>query len=320
MLRRIISGRAGASGRKAAVGICLDRAIAVAAASQNPEMPGRVQLAALPTEHDAQARTLGKLVNKLGMQGSDASLTLPLGSYKMLQMERPGVEDAELIDAVRFRLKDQLDYPPEDAALQVFDAPHPGDRGQTAFVNVVAVPMRLVREHTVLLKKAGLLPRKITIAELALRELSMTRAGLEEPIATVFLNSRQGVIQVTRGRELFLSRRIDYGLGSIKPLDAEATGIHMTLPLELRRTIDYFESNYSVGHIRKVCALPADPMFSNLMQHASEFIGYKVEPLELPADLVEEEGKNLGFGLPEAYLAVASAMGIAVAGDRKEVG
>lgn len=320
MLRRIITGRAGASGRNAAVGICLDRAVAVAAASQNPEMPGRVQLAALPTEQDAQARTLGKLVNKLGMHGCDASLTLPLGSYKMLQMERPGVEDEELIDAVRFRLKDQLDYPAADAALQVFDAPHPGDRGRASYVNVVAVPMRLVREHTVLLKKAGLQPRKITIAELALRELSMTRAGLDEPIATVFLNTRQGVIQVTRGRELFLSRRIDYGLGSIKTVDAEATGIHMQLPLELRRTIDYFESNFSIGHIRQVCAFPADPMFSNLMQQASEFIGYRVEPLELPADLVEEEGRNLGFGLPEAYLAVASAIGISGTENRREVG
>lgn len=281
-------------------------------------MPGRVQLAALPTEQDAQARTLGKLVNKLGQQGSTAALTLPLGSYKVLQIERPAVEQHELIDAARWRIREQLDYPVEDAALQVFDAPQPGERNRVPHLNVVAVPNRTVRELTVLMKKAGLRPGKITIAELALRELVSSRLDAADVVATVFLNTRQGVIQITRGREVFLSRRIDYGLGSIKPTDSEATGIHMTLPLELRRTVDYFESNYSVGHVRKVIACPADPAFTKLMKQASEFIGLKVEALELPADLVEEEGKSLNFGLPEAYLAVASAMSLGESVGRRE--
>jgi hypothetical protein len=61
-------------GQGAALGVCLDRAIAVAVASTNSETPAHVHLAALPTEHDAQVKKLSKLVTKLGMQGCTAAL------------------------------------------------------------------------------------------------------------------------------------------------------------------------------------------------------------------------------------------------------
>jgi MSHA biogenesis protein MshI len=306
-----MSIRASRFGQGAALGVCLDRAIAVAVASTNSETPAHVHLAALPTEHDAQVKKLSKLVTKLGMQGCTAALALPLGSYDMLQIERPAVEDDELVDAARWRVKEQLDYPIEDAVLQVFDAPQPSERQRTALINVVAAPARTVRELTMLLKKAGLRPGKITIAELAVRELIAQKSPRTDPVATVFLTTRQGIIQVTWGRELYLSRRVDYGLGSIKPSDSAATGIHMTLPLELRRTVDYFESHFSRGHVRRVLACPSDPAFMLLMKQASEFTGLEVEPLELPAELVQEEGKSLGFGLPEAYMSLAAALTLA---------
>ncbi|MGH8167677.1 MAG: hypothetical protein ACREQ1_10580, partial [Woeseiaceae bacterium] len=117
-------------------------------------------------------------------------------------------------------------------------------------------------------------------------------------------------IQVTRNGEIYLSRRLDYGLSSVKPVDVLATGIHNTLPLELRRTIDYFDSHFSAGSIRRILAGPAENNFMAFMRHAAEVVGLSVLPLELPAELHPAAGKLADYGLPEAYFAVGGAFSL----------
>jgi hypothetical protein len=92
------------------------------------------------------------------------------------------------------------------------------------------------------------------------------------------------------------------------PADTLATGIHMTLPLELRRTVDYFESHFGLGTIRRVLAAPTDEPFMKFMKETSEFTGLPVEPLELPLTARPAAGKPADYGLPEAYLAASVAL------------
>jgi MSHA biogenesis protein MshI len=292
----------------ASVGVCLHRALAIAAVPPAGRGAGQAQIVELPTESDEQARALARAVSDLGVKGCRASVTLPLGSYHLMQIERPAVDDAELVDAARWRVKGQLDYPIEDAVIQVFEVPQ-SERQRTSHLNVVAAPARTIRELSALVKRAGLLINRVTIVELAVRDLVARASDRDEPVAAVFLNARQGVIQITHGGELYITRRVEYGLGSVVPTDTLATGIHMTLPLELRRTVDYFESQFGLGTIRRVLAAPTDEPFMKFMKETSEFTGLPVEPLDLPLSLRAAAGKPADYGLPEAYLAASVALG-----------
>jgi MSHA biogenesis protein MshI len=161
------------------IGVCLHRAMAVAAVPPPGRGAPAVHVLELPTEADDQARTLTRAVSDLGAKGCRANVTLPLGNYHMAQIERPPVDPGELIDAVRWRIKGQLDYPVEDAVIQVFDVPH-SETQRVPLIHVVAAPNRTIRELTALVKRAGLVPSKVTIVELAVRDLAsrMTeRAG-----------------------------------------------------------------------------------------------------------------------------------------------
>lgn len=293
---------------QAVVGLSLHRALAVAAVP--PADCPRVALAELPTEASGQVRALARAVADIGMRGCPAAITLPPGSYSMLQIDRPPVEDDELVAAARWRVGSLLDYPVEEAVLQVFDAPQPNDRQRSPMLNVVAAPARAVRELASIVRKAGLVPQKVTVAELAVRDLVGLAPGGADTIVTVFLTGRQGLIQVTRSGQILLSRRLDYGLSSVKPVDVLATGIQNTLPLELRRTIDYFDSHFSGGGIRRILAGPAEETFMNFMRQAGEVIGLGVSPLELPAELTPAAGKSPDFGLPEAYFALGGAVSL----------
>lgn len=290
------------------VGISLHRAMAVAAVP--PSGRPQVALAELPTEPAGQARVLARAVADFGMRGCAAAITLPPGAYSLLQIDRPPVEEEELVAAARWRVGGLLDYPVEEAVLQVFDAPQPNDRQRSPMLNVVAAPARAVRELAAMVRKAGLVPQKVTVAELAIRDLVDLTPGGADTLVTVFLTGRQGLIQVTRGGRIYLSRRLDYGLSSVKPVDVLATGIQNTLPLELRRTIDYFDSHFSGGGIRRILAGPAEETFMAFMRQAGEVIGLGVSPLELAADLSPVPGKSPDFGLPEAYFALGGAVSV----------
>jgi MSHA biogenesis protein MshI len=290
------------------VGVCLHRAMAVAAVPAPGRGAAQARIFELPAEDDEQARALSRAVSDLGVKGCRANVTLPLGSYHLIQIERPSVDDKELIDAARWRIKGQLDYPVEDAVIQVFDVPH-SESQRTPLIHVVAAANRTIRELTALVKRGGLTPSKVTIVELAVRDLASRIAERDEPVATVFLTSRQGVIQITHGGELFLTRRVEYGLSSALPSDPMATGIHLTLPLELRRTVDYFESHFGLGSIRRVLAAPTDEPFMKFMRDTSEFTRLPVEALPLPIGLQATHGKAADYGLPEAYLAASAALG-----------
>ncbi len=312
---KIIKSLAPARSRgKIVVGITFHRALALAAVP--PSGRATVQLAELPTEPAGQVKALSKFVAELGLRGCPVAVTLPPGSYSILQIERPPVEDDELVAAARWRVGSMLDYPVEEAVLQVFDAPPPNDRQRTPMLNVVAAPARSVRELASVAKKSGLVPQKVTVAELAIRDL----VGLSEtgsgPVVTVFLTGRQGLIQVTHKGQIHLSRRLDYGLSSVKPVDVLATGIQNTLPLELRRTIDYFDSHFSAGGIRRILAGPNENTFMTFMRQAGDVVGLAVAPLELAADLQPVPSKSADYGLPEAYFALGGALALQDISDR----
>jgi MSHA biogenesis protein MshI len=183
----------------------------------------------------------------------------------------------------------------------------------------VAAPARAVRELVTVVRKAGLVPNKVTVAEFAIRNLVSLDSSLPGPAVTVFLTARQGTIQVTRNGEIYLSRRLDYGLSSVKPVDVLATGIHNTLPLELRRTIDYFDSHFSAGSIRRILAGPAENNFMAFMRRAGEVVGLSVAPLELAAELHPAASKSVDYGLPEAYFALGGALSLQRAGIVQQV-
>lgn len=291
------------------VGLSLNRTLALASLPST-SAGAAVQLTELPTEAAGQIRALSKIVADFGVKGCSASITLSPGSYEMLQIERPPVKDDELVEAARWRVASMLDYPVDEAVIQVFDAPQPSEHQREPMLNVVAAPARAVRDLASVVDKAGLVPRKVTVAELAIRDFVTASEPSPAPVVTVFLTGRQGLIQVTHDAKIYLTRRLGYGLSRVKPANMLQTGIQNTLPLELRRTIDYFDSHYSAGNVRRILAGPADSDFMAFMQEAGNMIGLPVAALEPAAELLPAAGKPAEYGMPEAYLALGGALSL----------
>ena len=87
-------------------------------------------------------------------------------------VEAPEVPPAELKAAIRWRIRDLIDFHIDDAVLDVFDTPPSGARGVQEHLYAVVSKSSLVRERVDLLLDVGIELEIIDIPELALRNIA----------------------------------------------------------------------------------------------------------------------------------------------------
>ncbi|HTN34553.1 MAG TPA: biogenesis protein MshI [Marinobacter sp.] len=230
----------------------------------------------LPAKRDS---ALQALVEKYGWSGALVTLVLPLDQYQVFQMERPkGVEDSELNDALKWKLKDFLDFSPSDAVSDVFPFPEDASRNRGALVNVVTARRSLVTELVELVWASGMTLERIDISELALRNLVSRLDQNKRGAALVHLREGYGQMVVCRDTVLYLSRRLDVSLQDLRDASRQEGAIQ-SLALEMQRSLDYYESQLGQvppAVIRLVARDSSLPMASML----GAYVAASVEDLD----------------------------------------
>ncbi|GGY80874.1 hypothetical protein [Marinobacter zhanjiangensis] len=186
--------------------------------------------------------TLQDIVSSNQLADADTTMVLPLDQYQVFQLERPeGVDDAELGDALKWKLKDFLDFSPSEAVSDVFPFPADAARGRGELVNVVAVRRTLIAELVSLAKDADLNLQRIDIAELALRRLVSRLDETGRGAALVHLRDRYGHMVVCKGETLYLSRKLEVTADDLREVASQESAVQ-SLALEMQRSLDYYES------------------------------------------------------------------------------
>lgn len=193
-------------------------------------------------EKSAHATQLKEWVNANGLEGSGCHVVLPSAQYKTLPVEKPPVEDAELVDAVRWKVKDLLDYPVEDAVIDVFEFPKDALRGRPEQVSVVCSRAATIQHVVNLISASGLKLLTIDIIDLALRNLAAKLAETEHKTAALlYLRPGHGAIVLVKGETLYFSRHFDFSVDALNDVEQQDNVIQH-LALEVQRSFDYFDS------------------------------------------------------------------------------
>ncbi|WP_303291851.1 biogenesis protein MshI [Marinobacter sp. SS5-14b] len=234
--------------------------------------------------------TLDKLVSEQGWAGSPAVLVLPLEQYQVFQVERPeGIDDSELADALKWKLKDFLDFSPTEAVTDIFGFPEDASRGRGPLVNVVAARKSLVQDLISLVAGAGLELERIDIAELALRNLASRLDTSNRGVALVHLKDRYGQMVICRGDILYLSRRLDVAHDDLRDAAKQENAVQ-SLALEMQRSMDYFESQLgqvppsSIRLVAHDAVLPLSSMLSSYVAANIDTPDWSVFGLEQDLD------------------------------------
>lgn len=220
---------------------------------------------------------LRKMVRELGARGLPVVANLQSSAYTLVQLEAPELEPEELREAMRWRVKDLIDFPVEEAVIDVFNLPASRRPGTPDLVYTVVARSQAVEALGKLLTDAGLQVSAIDIAEMALRNLAMHLDRPERPRAYLHLQPGETVIEIADGPQVFLSRRV------LQDFDVDAAAdllqVQMEgLALEVQRSLDYFESQYALGPADQLSVIAcSDALFHAFSQVAQAFLTVQTE-------------------------------------------
>jgi MSHA biogenesis protein MshI len=233
------------------------------------------------------------------------NLVMADGRYELLLVEAPRVEPSELRAAVRWKVRNLIDFHIDDAVIDVFEIPGQNNRPQgQAMMYAVAARSREVREHIDLIEDADLELRVIDIAEMALRNLA---AQLEEDVrgvAMLYLEDDHGLITITRQGSLYLSRRLETGRDH---LFEEPETSHDQIALEVQRSLDYYDSHFGQPPVAALSVLPGFAAHAGLVESLRESLSLKVDGYRTE-DIVSSDVEIPDQHLAEFLIALGGAL------------
>lgn len=208
-----------------------------------------------------------KLLRSLVPSGRiPVNLVLASRHYELLLVEAPRVEPSELRAAIRWKVKNLIDFHIDDAVVDVFEIPGQQNRPQgQSMMYAIAVRAREIRNHVDQFSTADLNLEVIDVADMALRNLAALLDDDARGVAMIYLDEDRGVITLTRQGSLFLSRRLETGTRQIEQRGPEAFD---QITLEVQRSLDYYDSHFAQPPISSVQVLPglsgSDALATNL--------------------------------------------------------
>ncbi len=221
-----------------------------------------------------------------------------LGEYSVLSIEAPDVPPNELRAAVRWQVKDLIDFHIDDAVIDVFDAPGSGAHGQQHKLYVVASRTSTVREHVDQLQDADINLTTIDIPELVLRNITSRLPENEAGVAMIYLTRERGLVVVARQSTLYFARTLDLGyaylnqgISNDKNLSLENTNsenINLEnntafdrLVLEIQRSLDYYDRYFSQPPVAGLVLAPTEVPVPGLAEYLNRALGLSVRRLDI---------------------------------------
>lgn len=268
------------------VAVCPDEeSIAVARVSRPRDLPPILDLCLMqPTESvSVQGAEISQLAKTLNLDRHVCVTMLALGTYFLLFVEAPDVPPAELRAAIRWRIKDLIDFHIDDAVIDVFEVPNQKATGKNSMMYAVVARSSVVRQQIELLTGAGLKLDVIDIPELALRNVSALLPEDVAGVALLYLARRSGLIVLTRQGTLYLSRRLDTGIEQLGANLGEAESRLDRIIVEIQRSLDYYETHFLQPAITNVVVTPLPDHLAGAAEYLAEQLGIAVRCMDINA-------------------------------------
>ncbi len=260
-----------------------------------------------PTTLDEVLRTVA---GERALADYPVSTVLGAEDFSLLLLEKPPVADEELRGAVQWKIRDLIDFPVEEAVIDVLAIPG----GRSEMVYVVAARQDVVRAQIQRLEQAGFALEVVDIPEMAQRNLAGLLPEDEGGVAMLSLRGGDGLFTITRGGTLYLSRRLDTGLDALLPgegfevspgheggdegevlsldvVSAEQQQLLDGVVLEIQRSLDYYESHFGQPPVGTVVLGPTARSVTGLQDYLAANLAARVrgldlaEVLEVPAEV-----------------------------------
>ncbi len=254
---------------------------------------------------ERQQQVLAELVQSHHLDTASCTSVIRQSEHSLLLVEAPTVEASELKAAVRWRVKELIDFHIDDAVIDVFDIPGQEERGRPRMMYVVVSRVTAVQKHIDLLESSGAHLTIIDTPELALRNITSLLPEDNTGVAMLRLNAQNGSLLITRQNSLYLSRDLETGVeqlfteaSAVPQYQAGENEMELNLPddnslppglqhlldnivLEVQRSLDYYESHFSLPSVSGLVIAPMEKHIPGMMAYIASQLGVPVRMLDL---------------------------------------
>ncbi len=227
------------------------------------------------------ASSLDKLRRDANIDNHAVTTLLAPGEYQMLLVEAPNVPADEMKTAVRWKIKDGLNFHIDDATVDMVRIPaskYVAGRPQSLYA--IAASNSIIQERIRLFEQAKIGLDVIDIPEMAQRNIAALFERDERALVLLAFDDNGGLMTFTAGGELYLSRRIEISVGQLRDADVNfRQQSRERVETELQRSLDYFDRQYN--HLPVDRVLVCVPDDTGLVEFLASDLDAKVQKLDL---------------------------------------
>jgi len=260
--------------------------VAVAVLRRDSGTPVLERCEILPVDPAGGTGAVAAAIRAAGLPRMPVSTVLRPEDYQLALVEAPDVPPAELRAAMRWRLKESIDFRVEDAIIDVFDVPDQNRGGHGRMMYAVAARRSAVDRHAGALAGVTALD-VVDVPELCLRNLAALLPAAAAGVALLYLGETALSIVLVRGRTFYFARQMapqttpgreSHPGGN--PGRPAAPDIESVV-LELQRSLDYYERHFDQPPITRIAVSPAGTRAAELALELGRETGFEVVTLDL---------------------------------------
>jgi MSHA biogenesis protein MshI len=220
---------------------------------------------------------LDKLVKELHLSDLQFTTLLAPEDYQIIMVDAPNVPADEIKIAIRYRIKDSINYSVDQATVDVLQIPN-NNRQQSVYA--VVASNDTIKKRMELFEKAEIELTVIDIPETAQRNIAALFETEGRGLALLAFDERGGLLTFTCDQELCLSRRLEITSGQLQDANLSLRQQFIDrVELEVQRSLDYFDRQFHQVSLNKM--LVSAPTSAGLVSMLADNLGMPVEALDL---------------------------------------
>jgi MSHA biogenesis protein MshI len=224
------------------------------------------------------AATLSALKRSIPLERYRCSALLRHGQYQLIQTEAvPGAAD-DARNVVRWKLKDQVDFPVDNAAIDLL--PIPPD-GRVAQVFAALSPESTIAPLVRAFQAAKLALTAIDLPEVSQRNLAALFEERGRGLATLIFDEDEGLLTFTLNGELLVVRHVEITSRQLVTADKDRREmLFERITLDVQRSLDNFDRIYSAIPLNNLLVAPI-PGVDGFLDYLGSNLTVDIVALEL---------------------------------------
>jgi MSHA biogenesis protein MshI len=215
------------------------------------------------------------------LKGCSLVGVLERARYRLQATEAPDIPPQDWRDAMRWQLKEQLDFPIEDAVLDVLEVPASTQLRQNNAVMAIVVPRTDYTVVELAADDVGLNWTALDVPETALRNLSALAEEPDKAHALMVFGEAHGILVITVNGALLMARHIEVASSALTG-DEDVRGAALSrAALEMLRTVDTFERMHSQASLSGMTVALPPGCGEEVIEMLADLIYVPIKPLVL---------------------------------------